>query len=220
MGNELLDSPAVAFSTSRFDIDGTVLLHDVDVSFEDSGLHVIRGVNGSGKSTLLHALAGLIPRYLPQVSWWGQPLSELTIRDRAQRRFILFQDSVATVPWTVQEYVALASRTPADAIKQNRVDDALATLSMQEKSNQFVSTLSGGEWARVQLAQAVASDAKLLLCDEPDASLDESGRITLMNLLVALPHITRIVISHDASRFESSADSVTTISNGLVTQVR
>ena len=219
MRYEPVPNVAVAFSTPMLHTGGTALLREVDVSFADRGLHLIRGVNGSGKTTLLHALAGLMPDYQQQVSWWGQRVSELSVQERARLRFMLFQDSTSDVPWTVREYVALATRRPSGSKTNLAVENALDKVSMQEKSQQLVSTLSGGEWARVQLAQALASGTKLLMCDEPDAALDDEGRTTLVLLLQALPDITCIVISHDPSRFESAADSVTTVSNGLVMQV-
>jgi iron complex transport system ATP-binding protein len=184
-------------------------------------LTVMLGPNGAGKTTLMRALAGLVPAE-GRIEIDGKPLSGLTVRDRAQRIAYLPQGHVFHWPMPVAAVVALGRYAYGDAFSsftdqdRHAVEKALAATDTAGFANRPVTTLSGGERARVALARALACEAPILLADEPMASLDPRHQLVVMQLLARAAHDGGAVlaIGHDLTLAARFADRIVMMDRG------
>jgi putative ABC transport system ATP-binding protein len=140
---------------------------------------VLRGNSGSGKSTWLALLAGLLTPQKGELTVAGQRLNGLSnaARDawRANNLGFLPQKLHLSDALTVVENLQLAyfaAGLPLNAAAKAHIEDTLTALGVADLSNRKPSTLSGGQAQRVALARAVLLDPKIILADEPTASLD------------------------------------------------
>jgi NitT/TauT family transport system ATP-binding protein len=173
------------------------------------------GPSGSGKSSLLRAAIGLQPLLAGTVS------CEVAPADVG----MLFQDD-ALLPWrTARENVALGLTlrgTPrSDALE--RADGWLARVGLQGFSDRFPRHLSGGQRKRVAIAQVLVRNPKLLLMDEPFASLDAIVRARVIHDVAALverEHISVLLVTHDLEEAISLSDRIYLLSRGPRARVR
>jgi iron complex transport system ATP-binding protein len=184
---------------------GVSILRDVSVRVEPGQIIGVIGPNGAGKTTLLKTMAGLAWPDAGTVTLDGQPLSGLAPSKRAKGLAFLEQGGAVAWPLTSRAVVRLG-RLPHGDQAAEPVERAMAACGVLDFADRPVSTLSGGERARVLLARALAVNAPYLLADEPMASLDPAYQLqTLMTLRdVAKQGAGVIVVLHDfalAARF-------------------
>lgn len=155
-----------------------VLCDHLSVTLDGGQCWAILGANGCGKTTLLHTLAGLRTPNAGHVLHAGQPLAARNARERAQRIGVLFQDMETGFFSTVLE-LALSGRHPhlgrfAWEGEQDILTarDALARVGLAGFENRLVTTLSGGERRRAEIAALLAQDVPVWLLDEPTSHLD------------------------------------------------
>lgn len=172
------------------------VLHGVDVAI-GGGWTALVGPNGAGKSTLLRALAGLQPLAAGQVTLHPAPspaVPPLDVHaarpaDRARHLAWLAQQGEVTGELTVRETVALGRfahrglRHGPDAQDHAAVDHALALTECAPWQDRRLHELSGGERQRVLLARVLATEAPMLLLDEPTTHLDAPHQLALARLL-------------------------------------
>jgi iron complex transport system ATP-binding protein len=184
-------------------------------------LTVLIGPNGAGKTTLMRALAGLIPAE-GRIDVEGKPLATLTVRERARRIAYLPQGHVFHWPMPVAAVVALGRYAYGDSFSTLSDDDrravakALAATGTEGFAHRAVTTLSGGERARVALARALACEAPILLADEPTVSLDPRHQLVVMQLLARAAHDGGAVlaIGHDLALAARFADRIVMMDRG------
>jgi iron complex transport system ATP-binding protein len=184
-------------------------------------LTVLIGPNGAGKTTLMRALAGLVPAE-GRIEIEGKPLAALTVRDRARRIAYLPQGHVFHWPMPVEAVVALGRYPYADAFSavtdadRQAVAKALTATGTESFAHRAVTTLSGGERARVALARALACEAPILLADEPTVSLDPRHQLVVMELLARAAHNGGAVlaIGHDLALAARFADRIVIMDRG------
>ena len=201
---------------------GSALVVDrVDLVLQAGELVTLVGPNGAGKTTLVRALAGLIPAQ-GQIVLDGQPLQSWPIRDRARRVAYLPQGHSFHWPLSVAAVVALGRIPHGDPFAQISEADgaavrrALGLTATEAFAVRLVTTLSGGERARVALARALATDAKVLLADEPTMSLDPRHQLVVMDLLRQAAHAGAAVLAvlHDLALAARFADRVAVMDRG------
>ncbi len=183
-----------------------VALSEVSLSFAP-GWTAIVGPNGAGKSTLLRALAGLQAPHSGEVRLQGRPIAQWPLRDRSRQIAWLAQQGEASGEMTVREVVQLGRLphlglfTEPGAQDEAIVQAAMAQTECAAWQQRRLHQLSGGERQRVLLARALATDAPLLLLDEPTTHLDPPHQVALVRLLMALARAGKTVISvlHDLS---------------------
>jgi iron complex transport system ATP-binding protein len=184
-------------------------------------LTVLVGPNGAGKTTLMRALTGLVPAE-GRIDVGGTSLSALTVRERARRIAYLPQGHVFHWPMPVASVVALGRYPYADAFSplsendRRAVEKALVATGTEAFATRAVTTLSGGERARVALARALACEAPILLADEPTVSLDPRHQLVVMELMARAAHDGGAVlaIGHDLALAARFADRIIMMERG------
>lgn len=178
---------------------------EVTARFEPGSVTAICGPNGAGKSSLLQGIAGLIPADRGEVNWRGSNLTRLSAQHRARTLAYLPQEEPLHWPLTVEALVALGRapyarpfRGPSDA-DTRAVNRALEVSDLSGLRDRPCATLSGGEKARVRLARVIATQAPLVLVDEPTAQLDPAQALHVFDILrtEARTGATVIVVTHD-----------------------
>jgi cobalt/nickel transport system ATP-binding protein len=180
--------------------DGTPALQGIDFDLATGATIALFGANGSGKTTFVHHLNGIL-RGEGSVVIDGLPVTGKNLREIRRRVGLVFQDSdnQLFMP-TVLEDIAfgpLASGAPAP-IAADRARAALDRVGLSGKANKAPWHLSAGEKKRAAIAGILATDAKLLVLDEPTTFLDPPGRRGLAELLASLAQ-TKILVTHDAN---------------------
>ncbi len=202
-------------------LGGALIVDRATLSLNAGELVVLIGPNGAGKTTLMRALAGLLPAK-GQIALGDRPLEKFSARERARRIAYLPQGHVFHWPMAVAAVVALGRYPHADAFAplseadRGAVARALAATASEAFAARPVTTLSGGERARVALARALASEAPILLADEPTMSLDPRHQLVVMELLARAAHHGGAVLAvlHDLALAARFADRVVVMEGG------
>ncbi len=202
-------------------LGGQRVLRGVSCRFEP-GWTAIVGPNGAGKSTLLRVLAGLLAPQAGTVQLGGRPLSACSSRERATCIAWLAQQGETSGGLTARETVGLGRLAHLGLFAQaTRHDEAAIDAAMHATecsawAQRRLYELSGGERQRVLVARALATEAPVLLLDEPTTHLDPPHQVAIARLLRRLS-ATRTVVSvlHDVS-LALRADRVVLLSQGVV----
>ena len=176
-----------------------------DVDVPQGGLLLLSGASGSGKSTWLALAAGLLAATSGEITVAGQSLGALrqTVSDawRAKTVGFLPQKLHLSAALTVHQNLSMAQWAAGGAADDGQIGDALSALDVQAVSRRKPSQLSGGQAQRVALARAVLLRPKVILADEPTASLDDDSAGASLALLQATArrvNATLVIATHDA----------------------
>lgn len=201
---------------------GEVMINAVDgISFqiEKGEFAVIVGSSGAGKTTVLNILGGMDNCSKGKIIVGGNDISSLDGRELATyRRYdigFVFQFYNLVPNLTAKENVELASQICKD---HKDAVEALESVGLSDRINNFPSQLSGGEQQRVSIARALAKKPKLLLCDEPTGALDYNTGKQILKLLqdtCRSEEMTVVLITHNQA-ITPMADRVITMKSGKV----
>jgi len=179
------------------------VLRGVSCTFQ-TGWTAVVGPNGAGKSTLLRALAGLVWPSAGEVLIDGSPMRGIAPRRRAERVAWLAQQGDISGELSARETVALGRLahlglfTPASAADDKAIEEAMRNTGCSEWAHLPLAVLSGGERQRVLLARALATQAPVLLLDEPTTHLDPPHQVAIARLLQQLGTSRTIIsVQHD-----------------------
>lgn len=207
----------------RIDYAGRRILGPLDLSVNKGECFIVVGPNGSGKTTLLRTLAGHVRHYQGRIALWGIDLSAISPMRFARTVAYLPQFPESTIPFTVEMTVRLGRaprlgwlgmESPPD---KEAIRQAMAMTDVSHLAQRGLETLSGGERARVLLAQALCREPDVLLLDEPTASLDPGHQMRVMDLLgrVRLERgLTVVMVSHDLNLASVYAERVLLVREG------
>lgn len=199
------------------------LLSNASFAAEGGEFIAIVGPNGAGKSTLLRALAGIEKAASGDCLIEGAPVASLPHRERARR--LAFLPQLREVYWgvTAEAIVALgryAYGAPhrLDAADRAAVERAIDAADIGDLRARIVTTLSGGEQARVHLARALAAETPVLIADEPTAALDPKHQLAVMEILAARKAQGGLVLAalHDLDLAARFCTRVVVLSNGRI----
>ncbi len=216
--------PRIAATNLTVTFDEIDRLRGVTLQAHGGQLIGLIGPNGAGKTTLLKTLAGLISPCKGAVAIDGQTL-EVWRRDLlAQKLGYLSQTRTVHWPVTVERLVSLGRlphRGPWDGLSdQDRaaISDALKATDTDGLQDRSVTTLSGGELARVLLARVLAGTPEIILADEPVSGLDPGHRIQVVQRFQALARDGRLVIIvlHDLTLASRYCDRLVLLNDGAV----
>lgn len=198
------------------------ILEDASIEIEPGQVHALVGPNGAGKSTLFGVLAGDVASKTGRVLLDGAELTGIRPRDLARKRAVLLQQNTVFFSFTVRQVVQMGrapwARTPAEADDDHAVAAAMVATEVLHLGARSVSSLSGGERARVALARVLAQRTDVLLLDEPTAALDLKHHEDVMRVArqQAAEGATVAIVLHDLNAALAHADRVTLMSKGRV----
>lgn len=201
----------------------TVVHDDVDLTVPRGEVVALVGGSGSGKTTLLRHIIGLTRPAEGEVTLFGEPLFDGSMREQAarRRRFgVLFQQGALFSALSVGENIAFPLRESGVATKaeiRHLVTYKLAQVEMEAAHSQLMpAALSGGMIKRVALARALALEPELLLLDEPTAGLDPDRSAAFVALIRALQHqlgLTVVLVTHDIDTLAALATRVAVLAD-------
>ena len=185
-----------------------------DLDVPQGGAVLLQGRSGAGKSTWLSLAAGLLAASSGEIEVAGQALSALSraARDawRAQAVGFLPQQLHLSDALTVAENLGLAYFAAGRPTDRARIDESLARLGVGELAGRKPSQLSGGQAQRVALARSILMRPRVLLADEPTASLDDDAATEAIALLRDCARecgATLVIATHDARVREAMRDA-------------
>ncbi len=212
--------------TKRF--TGVVALKDVNLVVQAGEIHAICGENGAGKSTLMKVLSGVHPHgtYEGQIFYDGEEVQFDSIRDSEEKGIIIIHQELALVPlMTIAENIFLGNEQAKhgvidSGVTHSRAAELLKKVGLKELPDELITNLGVGKQQLVEIAKALAKKVRLLILDEPTASLNENDSQALLDLLLEFKAqgMTMIMISHKLNEIARIADSVTVIRDGSTVQ--
>lgn len=204
-----------------------VALQPTTMQVNEGELLLIIGPSGSGKTTLLSLLGCVL--YPTEGRLWvdGQEINRLKENQLARLRLntigFVFQSFNLLAPLSAEDNVMMPMRLQgvSNTEGRKRAYAALEMVDMMDRRKQLPKQLSGGQQQRVAIARALVTNPKLILCDEPTASLDKDSLDVVMQELRHLANEGKAVcvVTHDP-RLEQYAHRIVAVNNGIVTQVQ
>ncbi len=203
---------------------GVKALDNVNLSVRRGEIHAVVGENGAGKSTLMKVLSGVYPHgsYSGEIFFEGQGCRFHDIRDSEARGIVIIHQELALIPMlSIAENIFLGNeRARAGVINWpqaiSETKRLLKMVGLRESPHTRIMDLGVGKQQLVEIAKALAKEVKLLILDEPTASLNESDSDALLELLLQFKAqgISSILISHKLNEISKVADSITVIRDG------
>ena len=205
--------------------DHRIAVANLSLTLKAGEITAIIGPNGAGKSTLLRSLNGQIKHASGEILLDGQPLERLNRRSISRRIAVVAQEAELRFPVTVLEFVlggrfAWATNTGWGWETEGDLQVAEAVLretELSELSARLMNELSGGERQRGLMARALATEAPILLLDEPTANLDLSHQATLLSLVrnrCDRHQASALVVTHDINLASQFADNILLMKQG------
>lgn len=219
MANILLEMKGI---TKTF--PGVKALSNVNLTVEEGEIHALVGENGAGKSTLMNVLSGIYPygSYEGDIVYNGEICKFKTIKDSEHLGIIIIHQELALVPYlSIAENMFLGNeigkKYSIDWDKTYaRADELLKTVGLRENSHTLIKDIGVGKQQLVEIAKALGKNVKLLILDEPTASLNENDSKNLLDLLLEFKKqgMTSIIISHKLNEISYVADRITILRDG------
>lgn len=203
-------------------IGGTPILHGADLTAAAGELVAVVGPNGAGKSTLARAVAGLQRLAGGSVLWDGEEIGRLRARRLARLRAFVPQRARVPEGLSVRDAVRIGRSPHIGPLQRmthadhEAVERALARTGVEAFAERALTTLSGGELQRVQIAVALAQQAPALIADEPTAHLDLGAAARVAQLLRGLARdgLAVVLVVHDLALAAAVADRVVVMAGG------
>ncbi len=195
-----MENAMITINEITIEISGREIIYGYSEQIPAGSITVIVGPNGSGKSTLLAAIAGSIVPIKGTITIDDVHPALTSAMQLSKIRAMAVQNQFYSLGFTVRQVIEMAG--PADEIMQ--------ALELSAIADRHVTTLSGGESARVAIAQAVAQNTPVLLLDEPLAAQDIQSRRRIIDLLQGLAEkgVTVVVVAHQEEKDLEWADKI------------
>lgn len=203
-----------------------VALQPTSLKLNEGELMLIIGPSGSGKTTLLSLLGCVIYPSFGNLWVDGKYINDLKAAELAKLRLdtigFVFQSFNLLAPLNAEDNVAFPLKlqgVSSGEIKK-KVEKALEIVGMTDRRKSLPKELSGGQQQRIAIARALVTNPKLILCDEPTASLDKDSLSVVMKELRNLARQGKsvAVVTHDP-RLQEYADRVVEVKNGIATEI-
>ena len=171
-----------------------IVVDNFSATIAPASITAITGPNGCGKSTLAQAIAGDLKYQSGQITIAGRELQTITLEVQAELRSVVEQNRNYWLSFTAREVIAMG-QSKADLA---RIDGVMQRLQIAEYADQSVTTLSGGQAQRVDLARALIRDTPIYIFDEPLSAQDSQSKVRVIEEFKAMRSAgkTLIVIAH------------------------
>lgn len=203
---------------------GVKALDNVTFSVKRGEIHALVGENGAGKSTLMKVLSGVYPHgsYEGQIFFEGRECKFQDISQSEEVGLVIIHQELALIPYlSITENIFLGNERARNGIinwneSVSRTKELLAKVGLHESPNTLITDIGVGKQQLVEIAKALAKEVKLLILDEPTASLNENDSEKLLELLKQFKSqgVASILISHKLSEVSKVADSITILRDG------
>lgn len=203
---------------------GVKVLDNVNLQVKKGEIHALVGENGAGKSTLMNVLSGIYPygTYEGDIIYEGDICKFQQIKDSEDKGIVIIHQELALIPYmTIGENMFLGNERGHKfniswSDTYGKADEFLKIVGLKESSKTLIKDLGIGKQQLVEIAKALAKNAKLLILDEPTASLNESDSKALLDLLLQFKKegLSSIIISHKLNEISYVADRITVIRDG------
>ena len=207
---------------------GVKALDNVNFSVKAGEIHALVGENGAGKSTLMKVLSGVHPHdsYDGEVYFMGQECEFRDITQSEDVGLVIIHQELALIPFlSITENLFLGNEQAKNGIINwneaiNKTGALLKQVGLDESPDTLITDLGVGKQQLVEIAKALAKEVKLLILDEPTASLSEDDSEKLLDLLLQFKEqgMTSILISHKLNEVAKVADSITILRDGLTVE--
>jgi iron complex transport system ATP-binding protein len=171
-----------------------IIVNNFSATIEPGSITAITGPNGCGKSTLAQAISGDLKYQSGEIIIAGRELQTITLEEQAELRSVVEQNRNYWLSFTAREVISMGQSETDLA----RIDGVMQRLQITEYADQSVTTLSGGQAQRVELARALIRDTPIYIFDEPLSAQDSQSKARIIEELQALQRAgkTIIVIAH------------------------
>lgn len=201
-------------------------LQATNFKVNDGELLLIIGPSGSGKTTLLSLIGCVIYPSKGELSVNNENVNAMSQSQMAKLRLntigFVFQNFNLIAPLNAFDNVILPLQLQGIPRKEatKRTEDALQKVGMLDRKKNLPKQLSGGQQQRIAIARALVTNPKIILCDEPTASLDKESVSVVMNELKSLAESGKavVVVTHDP-RLKEYAHRIVEVKNGSVTEI-
>ncbi len=215
-------SPPLEAKGIEVEIGGTPILRGADLEVRQGELVAIVGPNGAGKSTLVRAVAGLQGISAGRALWSGREVGEMRGRELARVRAFVPQRMPVPAGVSVREAVTIGRSSHLRPLRRlgradhEGIERAMERARVTGFAERALTTLSGGELQRVQIAIGLAQEAPVLIADEPTSQLDLGATVGVATLLRELADdgLTILLVVHDLALAAAVADTAVVVSEG------
>lgn len=206
---------------------GVKALDDVNLKVKPHSVHAIVGENGAGKSTLMNILSGVYPKgtYDGKIIFDGEECSFRNIKESEAKGIVIIHQELALVPeLTIKENIFLGNECAENGVidwgeTTIKAQKLLDIVGLHLDPDTPIKDLGVGQQQLVEIAKALSKNVRLLIMDEPTASLNDDDSAKLLKLIRTLNEetfLTVIIISHKLNEVLALADDVTVIRDGAV----
>lgn len=200
------------------------VLKGVDFSMKKGEVHALVGGNGAGKSTLMKIMTGVYQKDAGEIFINGNPVNIHSIHDANDNGIAMIFQELSLIPtMTVAENIFLGEEVTTHGFRDvtamnQRAEAVLAELGIDVEPDTVVGTLSVGVSQMVEIAKAVSKNARILILDEPTASLSDSETEHLFELIADLKAkgVSMVYISHRMNEILKIADAITILRDGII----
>jgi len=203
---------------------GVKALDNVNFSVKNGDIHALVGENGAGKSTLMKVLSGVIPHgeYSGEIIFEGKECKYSDIKHSEDVGIVIIHQELALIPFlSIAENIFLGNECNKNGVINwpesfQRTRELLKKVGLHESPETLVTNIGVGKQQLVEIAKALSKKVKLLILDEPTASLNENDSEALLKLLLQLKDhgVTSILISHKIGEVSKVADKITILRDG------
>lgn len=219
-----MSEPLLSCQNLAIGYDGKAIGQDINLSLHSAEILALLGPNGSGKTTLFRTLLGLLKPIAGKVELFAKPLTSYPRKQLAQLLAYVPQAQVGAFAFSVEEMVLMGRYAYIGSFSQpNKTDKAIALACLEQLgiahlAQQNFTQISGGQRQLVLIARALAQQAKVLVLDEPTASLDFANQILVLDCISQLRQqgMGILLCTHQPEHALLTADRVALYKEGQI----